>query len=61
MPLSEEQALYLGECLDCHASIYRLPSGKLWSDDPAPGCLCRVSSDKINIEEEEGEDEESLG
>ena len=50
--LSEEQALYLGECLNCGASCYRLPNGKLWSDDPAPGCLCRVT--------EEGEDEIGL-
>ena len=49
MPRSEDQALYLGECLDCGASCYRLPHGRLISDDPAPGCLCRVS------ESEEGE------
>ena len=57
MPRSEEQALYLGECFKCGASCYRLPHGRLISDDPAPGCLCRVSSDKINIEEEEGDDD----
>ena len=44
---SEEQKEFLGPCLDCGASCYRLPHGRLISDDPAPGCLCRV--------EEEGE------
>lgn len=49
MPLSEEQALYEGDCIYCGASCYRLPSGKLWSDDPAPGCNCQVKE-----EEEDG-------
>jgi len=53
MALSEEQALYIGECLDCGASCYRLPSGKLWVDDPAPGCLCRVGREEDKAEERE--------
>ena len=44
--LTEEQKEPLGPCLDCGASVYRLPSGKLWSDDPAPGCLCRVEGEE---------------
>lgn len=47
---SEEQKEPEGPCLDCGASCYRLPNGRLWSDDPAPECLCRV-------EGKEGEDD----
>ncbi len=53
---SEEQIEYVGECLDCYASIYRLPTGILWVDDPAPGCLCRVEGE----EEDEAEQRENL-
>ena len=52
MPLSEEQKEPLGPCIYCGADCYRLPSGKLWSNDPAPGCLCRVEKP-----EQEGKDE----
>lgn len=48
---SEEQPEPLGPCIYCGASIYRLPTGILWVDDPAPGCLCRI---------EETEEDEKL-
>ena len=52
MPRSEEQPEPLGPCIYCGAPCYRLPHGRLISDDPAPGCLCRV--------EKEGEDEKRI-
>ena len=39
---SEAQAIYLNNCIYCHSSCYELPSGKFWSENPAPGCLCRI-------------------
>jgi len=46
MPQSEEQSEPLGPCVKCGADCHRLPNGKLWSKDPAPGCLCRVKEEK---------------
>ncbi len=51
---SEEQPIGLGPCVYCGSDCYTLPSGKFWSSDPAPDCLCCVEG------EDEAEDRENL-
>ncbi len=48
---SEEQPISLGPCVYCGSDCYTLPSGKFWSSDPAPDCLCAVEEDEAEQRE----------
>jgi len=44
MSLSEEQPVFLGNCIHCQAKVFRI-NGKVIPKNPAPDCLCEVKEE----------------